>query len=216
MSEIMFDHVSKVLRGKSLLTDVSFSVNIGQTVGFSGPNGSGKTLLLKTVLGFVRPNSGTVTVSGKRIRQDVMFASNVGFSFGTESLVLSLSAKKNLSLITSVNTQTGKSRIATVINAVGLDYQDHRRVKDYSLGMKQRLSIACALIDDYPIIILDEPTNGLDKNGIVFLQDTIRSLQNSHKTILLTSHDESFLHEMCDNIYFVNEGRVTNDDAEEN
>lgn len=209
MALIELKDVNKRIRNKQLLTQVSLSLTAGRVYGFTGPNGSGKTVLLKTVLGFMRPNSGTVLVAGQMIRRDVMFADQIGFSLGPADLLPTLTGLTNLQLIQSVRQHVDQQKIIALLKKVGLDPQDRTLVRDYSLGMQQRLSIAGALITDQPIIILDEPTNGLDEKGQQFLRNLISELKARGKTVLLTSHDAAFLTSVSQQLYRVSEGRVT-------
>ncbi|KRL12763.1 ATP-binding cassette domain-containing protein [Schleiferilactobacillus perolens] len=207
---IRVTHVSKQLKKHHVLTDINFTVNTGETLGISGPNGSGKTVLLKTILGFVRPDTGTVIVNGQKIRQDILFAPHIGFSFGVEGQLDFYTGKQNLALVAAAaNSSTDQSAL---LQLVGLDPTDKRLVKDYSLGMRQRLSVAMALVNDEPILIFDEPTNALDKKGQLDLQDLIKTLHKQGRTLLMTSHDERFLQSVTDRIVYLNEGRLAQEE----
>ncbi|BDR55614.1 ABC transporter ATP-binding protein [Xylocopilactobacillus apis] len=209
MSIIKLDHINKTIGQKMILNDISLELDEQLVYGFAGPNGSGKTMLLKSIIGFVHPTSGQVEVMGQKIRKDVLFAPTIGFSFGTEGLLPIFDGKTNLQLILSADPKSNKyHQIEEILRLVGLDPNDRRTVKNYSLGMQQRLSIGCALINDLPIIILDEPTNGLDKKGQEFLVQLIGKLKSQRKTVLLTSHDEAFLTKVSDQVFNISEGQI--------
>lgn len=209
MAIIKLDHVSKTIGQRQILDDICLDLNQQLVYGFAGANGSGKTMLLKSIIGFVRPTKGSVEVMGQKIRQDVLFSPKIGFSFGTEGLLPVLDGKTNLELILSAEKKPNPTdKIEAMLKLVGLDPQDRRTVKNYSLGMQERLSLGCALINDQPIIIFDEPTNGLDKKGQAFLVTLIKNLKSQAKTVLLTSHDEKFLSLVSDQIFEISEGRI--------
>lgn len=209
MAIIKLDHVSKTIGQRQILHDICLDLNQQLVYGFAGANGSGKTMLLKSIIGFVRPTKGSVEVMGQKIRQDVLFSPKIGFSFGTEGLLPILDGKTNLELILSAEKKSSPTdKIEAMLKLVGLDPQDRRTVKNYSLGMQERLSLGCALINDQPIIIFDEPTNGLDKKGQAFLVPLIKNLKSQAKTVLLTSHDEKFLSLVSDQIFEISEGRI--------
>lgn len=209
MPIIKLDHVSKTIKQRQILDDICLDLNQQLVYGFAGANGSGKTMLLKSIIGFVHPNSGSIEVMGQKIRKDVLFSPKIGFSFGTEGLLPILDGKTNLQLILSAESLPSPTKkIEAMLELVGLDPHDRRKVKSYSLGMQERLSLGCALINDQPIIILDEPTNGIDKKGQEFLVTLIKDLKKRKKTVLLTSHDEKFLALVSDQIYEISEGRI--------
>lgn len=210
---IELKHVTKRIGQQTLLDDVSLQLNAGQVYGFAGANGAGKTVLLETIIGFVRPNAGTVQVAGVFVRRDQMFAPNIGFALGAESLLPMFDGPTNLALAARDRRHAKPDVIQNLMRRVGLNPQAKQKVKGYSLGMRQRLNIACALINDDPIVILDEPTNGLDRSGQQFLRELVSELQVAGKTVLLTSHDDQFLTQMCDEMFAVHEGRVSKMEA---
>lgn len=207
-SIIELSTVTKIIGRQTLLDKVSLTLTAGRVYGFAGPNGAGKTVLFETILGFVRPNSGTVTVNGVRVRHDQMFAPDVGFALGTDALLPMFDGRTNLSLVARTKANVQPEYIEALLTRVGLNPFNKQKVRDYSLGMHQRLNVACALVNDDPIVILDEPTNGLDQAGQQFLRKLVGELKSTRKTVLLTSHDSNFLAEMCDQLFTVNAGRV--------
>lgn len=209
MKVIELSNVSKKIKNKPILDNVSFSVEAGTICGFSGPNGSGKSMIFKAILGFLNPDTGSVLVDGKSIRKDELFAKDVSFSMDNEGILEDFSAKRNLELINILNNkkQTA-SNIEALLDYVGLKGTDTKKVKEFSLGMKKRLSLACALISNSSIIILDEPTNALDDKGKLFLKELIFNQKKEGKTVLVSSHDSLFLKEISDRIITISEGRI--------
>lgn len=205
---IELSNVTKTIGQQTLLDAVSLTLTAGRVYGFAGPNGAGKTVLLETILGFVRPNRGVVTVNGVRVRHDQMFAPDVGFALGTDALLPMFDGRTNLGLVARTKANARPEHIQALLTRVGLNPFNKQKVRDYSLGMHQRLNVACALVNDDAIVILDEPTNGLDQAGQQFLRELVGELRTARKTVLLTSHDGAFLAEMCDQLFTVNAGRV--------
>ncbi|GEL13387.1 ABC transporter ATP-binding protein [Lapidilactobacillus concavus DSM 17758] len=202
--------VSKTLSHREILRHVSLEIKDGESLGLNGPNGSGKTIILKTILGFVRPSSGEVLVNGVPNRAKTLFATAIGFSLGEEALLPNFSATKNLELIVlTTDHELNRQVIREALIRVELNPDDRRPIKFFSLGMKQRVSLAAALINNEPTMIFDEPTNGIDKKGQLFLRELFSELWGQHKTLIITSHDETFLNDVTDRILEVSAGEVT-------
>lgn len=209
---IQLNHISKTFHHRQVLQDINLTINPGHIYGFSGPNGSGKTLTFKIILGFVKATQGTVIVNGQTVRHDTMFADGISFAIQEYGLLANRSGFDNLKLLTLL-ADVPDAQIKPTLKYVGLDPDDQRRLKDYSLGMTQRLLIASALIKDEAIMIFDEPTNALDEDGQAFLKTMLRALKQQGKTILLSSHDKAFLEATCDHIYYFNEGQLKREAA---
>lgn len=212
MSQIVVElrHVNKKFKRKNILNNVNLKIYENHVYGFSGPNGAGKTLTFKTILGFIKPNNGDVIVEGKLIRKEVMFAENIGFSIQEYGVLGDKTATENLSLLNILNNQdeTADMNIQQLLSYVGLDPNNKDKVNHYSLGMKQRLSLAVALLNGNKILIFDEPTNALDDSGQDFLVAMINDLKLQGKTILISSHDKYFLNQVSDHIFKFNEGTI--------
>lgn len=204
---IEVSHVSKVFKKKQALRDISLTIDTPGVYGFSGANGSGKSVLFKTIIGFIRPTQGHVTVQGKIIRQDVTFADNLGFAMQEYGLIPEKTGLANIELLKLVDTKTSRSA-TELLTYVGLDPNVEQKVKDYSLGMNQRLLIAASLVGDHDILIFDEPTNALDDDGQLFLIRLINDLKEAGKTILLSSHDGVFLNKVSDHIFKMRDGQL--------
>lgn len=208
MSNIIeLDHVTKKFKNKLALNDISLTIAENKIYGFRGPNGSGKSVTFKTILGFVRPTTGTVKVEGKIIRQDVIFAPDTAFAISEYGLLEDKTGLENLELLKVLN-EDQSSDSKKIMQRVGLDPNNPLKLKEYSLGMRQRLLIAAALLGDNKIIILDEPTNALDEEGQDFVAKLILELKQEGKTVLVSSHDKEFLDQVADHIFVFSEGRI--------
>ncbi len=208
-NSIIVDHVSKFFDGKSVLSDVTVSFEHGQIHGIIGRNGSGKTVLIKTICGFIKPDSGRTTVSGKVIGKDVDFPENVGAIIEAPGFLPTQSAYKNLMYLASLRGKIGKKEVRKAIQIVGLNPDDKKHVGKFSMGMKQRLALAQAIMEDPDILILDEPMNGLDKDGVADIRKLLLGFKQAGKTILIVSHNSEDIHALCDTVYEMDKGHLT-------
>lgn len=195
--------VNKYFGSKQVLKDVSFGIKRGEILGFIGPNGAGKTTTIKLILGLQSISSGDVFINGYDIKKEFSKAiANVGAIVESPDLYMYLTGRKNLELISNMYKYVTKERIDEVIKLVGLENRIDDKVSKYSLGMRQRLGIAAAIIHKPNVLILDEPTNGLDPEGIKELRDLIKFLAKKEKMgVLISSHNlaelESFVTDVC-------------------
>lgn len=195
--------INKSFGSKKILNDVSFSIHQGEILGFIGPNGAGKTTTIKLMLGLQSIDSGNVLINGYDIKKEFSDAiSNVGAIVESPDLYMYLTGRKNLELIANMYKCVTKERIDEIIKIVGLENRINDKVSKYSLGMRQRLGIAAAIIHKPNVLILDEPTNGLDPEGIKELRDLLKKLAKKEKMgILISSHNlaelESFVTDVC-------------------
>ncbi|EML9734465.1 ATP-binding cassette domain-containing protein [Bacillus thuringiensis] len=206
--KISVNNISKTLKRKRIISDFSCEMISGRTYGFQGANGSGKTVLFKMVLGFLKPDSGTIKIDDKLLYKDIEYPNDTGFIIEYPGFVKYYTGKENLRLLSSVQNLIDDKDIDLAMNRVELDPKSKMKVKNYSLGMKQRLGIAQAFMENPSLIILDEPTNALDKNGIRLLINLIREWQKDGKCVLLTSHNESFLTEVCTDLFIFEESGI--------
>ena len=202
------DSVSLKIKKDVILEQVSLGCMAGEICGLIGRNGSGKTMLMKCICGFVRPTSGEIVVLDKKIGTDVDFAPEAGIIIETPGFMPYYSGFKNLSLLASIQNKTGKAQIRETMKMVGLDPDLKRMVKKYSLGMRQRLGLAQAVMEDPKILILDEPFNGLDKEGVQEMREYLLKWKDAGKTILLSSHSTEDIEALCDNVYEMEHGRI--------
>ena len=196
-----------VLRFKKdiLLDHVSYQCEQGKIHGIVGRNGSGKTLLMKCI--FIRPNEGHIYVRDKEIGKDIDFTPDTGIIIETPGFIPYYSGYRNLKVLAAINNRISRKDIENAMYQVGLDPTMKKRVATYSLGMRQRLGIAQAIMEDPSLIILDEPFNGLDKHGVEEMREYFLSLKKKGKTILLTSHNTEDIEYLCDTVVEMDHGK---------
>ena len=206
---INVQHVSKSFGEEQVLKDICRSFEIGKIHGIIGNNGSGKTVLMKCICGFLRPDSGKIYVNYKEVGKDMDFPDDLGIIIETPGFLPNISGFKNLQLLASLKKKASDAVIRDVIMKVGLDPYMKKPVGKYSLGMRQRLGLAQALMEDPQLLILDEPLNGLDKHGAAHIRELIKSLRDEGKTILLASHNQMDIDELCDTVCEMDGGVMT-------
>ena len=194
----------------AILNDVTVSLEAGKIHGLIGRNGSGKTMLMKCICGFIRPTRGVVVVDGKRVGKDVDFPKNMGIIIETPGFIPYYSGYKNLKLLAGLRNKIGKEEIIQAMERTGLDPKLKRHVKKYSLGMRQRLGLTQAIMEDPDILILDEPMNGLDKDGVEDMRRYLIDLREQGKTILIASHSSEDISVLCDAVYEMEKGVLAN------
>ena len=206
---IQLNSICKSFEGRTVLEDINFSFDNGKTNLIIGQSGSGKTVLMKCICGFLNPSSGKILVNYKEIGKDVDFPEDIGVIIETPGFLPNLTGMKNLEILASLQHKIGKERIQEVLQTVGLDPKLKKPVSKYSLGMRQRLGIAQAVMEDPSILILDEPFNGLDKKGVKQMHELILSLKGERKTILLSSHSQNDIDVLCDTVCEMDAGTMT-------
>ena len=192
-----------------VLTDVSREFEEGKIHGIVGNNGSGKTVLMKCICGFLKPVSGRILVNYKQVGKDMDFPDNMGIIIETPGFLPNMTGVKNLQLLASLNKKADLDTIKRTIELVGLDPNMKKHVSKYSLGMRQRLGIAQAIMEDPSILILDEPFNGLDKHGVKHMRALLDNLRSQGKTIILASHNQADIDELCDTVCEMDAGIMT-------
>ena len=206
---IQVKNLSKDFGQDRVLKCVNRDFESGKIHGIVGNNGSGKTVLMKCICGFLLPTEGTVIVNGRRVGKDVDFPLDLGVIIETPGFLPGVTGVKNLEILASLNKKIGLSEIADAIRRVGLDPHMKKPVGKYSLGMRQRLGIAQAIMEDPSLLILDEPLNGLDKHGVAEMRKLIKGLSAEGKTILLASHNQGDIDELCDTVCEMDAGVMT-------
>ncbi|MGI5986221.1 MAG: ATP-binding cassette domain-containing protein [Oscillospiraceae bacterium] len=200
--------VTKAFGEQEVLKNVSVEFPKGGIYGLIGRNGSGKTVLLKCICGFVPPTSGEITVWDKRVGQDVDFPNDLGFIIESPGFLPAVSGLKNLKYLASIRNKISEKRIRECISLVGLDPDSKKPVGKYSMGMRQRLGIAQAIMENPELIVLDEPMNGLDNHGVDEMRTLFLELKEEGKTILLTSHNREDIQLLCDSVYEMEAGEL--------
>ena len=188
-SIVKIEHVTKKMKSLVALDDISLEISEPGIYGFVGPNVSGKSLIFKTILGFLKPDSGQVFVHGKKLRKDVLFAEDTGYSMVEYAALADKTGKQNLELMDILASE--KHDLDKLLRYVGLDPNNQRTYKEYSLGMKQRLLLAMAMLSDQE-----------------FLKRFVVEQRKRGKTLLISSHDKTFITDVADKIYYVSEGRI--------
>ena len=206
---IEVQNVNKSFGQEHVLIDVSHNFETGKIHGIVGNNGSGKTVLMKCICGFLKPDSGTIFVNHKQVGRDTDFPEDIGIIIETPGFLPHLSGTQNLKILASLKKKANDYTIRAVLEQVGLDPDMKKPVGKYSLGMRQRLGFAQALMEDPSLLILDEPFNGLDKYGVVHIRNVIKGLRTEGKTVILASHNQVDIDELCDTVCEMDAGILT-------
>lgn len=209
MPYIEIEHVTKKFGGETVLHDIDIAMEQGNVYGISGNNGSGKTVLMKCICGFLPVTSGRIRVNGKRIGIDIDFPESMGVIIETPGFLTNISGMRNLEILAGLQNKIGREGIQDAILKAGLDPDLKKAVSKYSLGMRQRLGIAQAIMEDPEFLILDEPFNGLDKHGVADIRKLLLGLKAQGKTILLASHNSEDIRILCDKVYEMDGGRIS-------
>lgn len=196
----------KRFRDQVVLKNVSISFEKGKIHGIVGRNGSGKTVLFKCICGLMHPEEGVILVNGKRVGRDVDMPEDIGAIIEAPGFLPNYSGYKNLRFLANIRRKIGKEEILNVLKTVGLDPESRKHVGKYSLGMRQRLGIAQAIMEDPEILILDEPMNGLDNAGVQDIRALLLELKAQGKTILLASHNHEDIAALCDTVHEMDGG----------
>lgn len=197
---IEVNNVYKSFGKEQVLTGISLSILPGSIYGVVGNNGSGKTVLMKCICGFMKCDKGAIFVGGKQVGKEVDFPDDLGVIIETPGFIPNLTGYKNLKILASLKGRIGKREIRETMEKVGLDPDMRKPVAKYSLGMRQRLGIAQAIMEDPGVLVLDEPFNGLDRYGVVEMRTLLKELKAEGKAILLASHNAQDIKELCDSV----------------
>ncbi len=201
--------VGLLIKKDAILQHVNMNLEYGKIYGLVGRNGSGKTMLMKCICGFVKPTSGEIFVEGMKIGKDVDFPQNVGIIIETPGFIPYYSGYRNLKILAGLRKRIGKQEVMETLEIVGLKGAEHKLVRKYSLGMRQRLGLAQAMMEKPDIYFLDEPMNGLDNEGVEEMRDILLRLKKEGKTVLLVSHNNEDIQTLCDEIYNISHGVLT-------
>lgn len=205
---IVIDQVTKVIDGNNILNNISFEMVSGNIYGLKGQNGAGKTMLMRAMCGLIRVTSGKVTIDGEIIGKDISFPRSLGILLESPGFINGYSGYKNLKTLADIRREVGREEIMETLTRVGLDPNEKKPYKKYSLGMKQKLGIAAAILESPDFIILDEPTNALDEKSIAVLKELLRELKEQERVILISCHDTENLLEMADTVIELSGGEL--------
>lgn len=206
---IEIKNLSLTIKKTEILKKINISFEKGKIHGLVGRNGSGKTMLMKCICGFIKPTDGEIIVNEKRIGKDCDFPDSVGIIIENPGFIPYYSGYKNLKLLADLNKRINKEQIKSAMKQVGLDPDLKRHVKKYSLGMRQRLGLAQAIMENPNILILDEPMNGLDKDGVEDMRKYLLNLKEQGKTIIIASHSTEDIEILCDIVCEMDKGVLT-------
>ncbi len=198
----------KKFKNKIILDDINLKMDYGNIYGFIGTNGSGKSVFFKVICGFLKASKGSITINNKKIGKDLDFLPDLGVLIEKPGFIEEYDQFQNLKYLAKIKNKIDDKRINEILKLVGLDLNNKNKVKNFSLGMRQRLGIAQAIMEDQKIIILDEPFNGLDKEGAKQIKQLILKLKSPERLIMLTSHIEGDIDTLADHIYEFSDGKI--------
>lgn len=205
---VVIENLSLKIKNETILDNINLELEKGKIHGLIGRNGSGKTMLIKCICGFVKASEGNIYVDGVLIGKQTDFPKKCGIIIETPGFVPYYSGYRNLKILAGLNNGTSKEAVKKAMDDTGISYAAGKLVKTYSLGMRQRLGIAQAIMDDPNILFLDEPMNGLDKEGVEDMRKLFLGLKKQGKTILLVSHNSEDIESLCDDIHEIEKGKI--------
>lgn len=205
---IQLQNVTKRIKENTVLDNVSYTFKSGFVYGLYGQNGSGKTMLLRAISGLINLDSGSIFIDGEKLHDKIEFPPETGIVIENMELLPECSAKRNLQMLAKIKNIADEKDIIFSLERVGLDPDSDKKVKKFSLGMKQRLNIAQAIFENQKIILLDEPTNALDEDAVQLIYKIIREEKSRGATIIVATHHKEVLKEVCDVILKIAEGKI--------
>ena len=205
---ISIEHVTKKIKDATVLKDICLEMKGGTVYGLQGKNGSGKTMLMLAISGLIRPTSGRIVINGEQLHKNISIPRSIGLLLENPSLLPEYDASQNLKLLAKMQGGVPEEEIRQLIRDVGLDDAGHKKVEKYSLGMKQRLGIAAAILGSPDIILLDEPINAIDGEGVEEIRSLILSLKNEKRIIIVACHDKEEMNLLADEIVHLRDGRI--------
>ncbi|MGN0341151.1 MAG: ABC transporter ATP-binding protein [Lachnospira sp.] len=204
---IELKNVTKKIRGVKVLDNISLRMEAGKVYGLKGKNGSGKTMLMRAICGLISTD-GTIDINGEILGRDISFPRSVGVLIENPSFISGYTGKKNLEVLASIKNQIGEPDIVRALEQVGLEPQDKRTYRKYSLGMKQRLGIAAAIMEKPDIVILDEPINALDESGAMQIRTILKEQKDRGAVCIIACHDSEELAFLSDEIINISDGKI--------
>lgn len=206
--KIEITNLKKVIKGTIVLGDINYTFSGGRIYGLCGKNGCGKTMLMRLIAGLIYPSSGTIRIKDKVLGKDISFPESVGMLIENPSFLNDYTGKQNLEMLAGLQKNVDKAEVRRVLEQVGLDPDDKRKFYKYSLGMRQRLGIAAAIMGSPELILLDEPINAIDTDGVQEIRAIIRGLSAENRIIIVASHDKSEMDYLADEKIYMSEGRL--------
>lgn len=206
--QVELRHLTKKIKGVTVLDDISCSFQGGCIYGLSGKNGCGKTMMMRTIAGLIYPSSGSVLIDGKELGKDISFPESLGLLIENPAFLASYTGFENLRILAKVQGNISDMEIQNTLRKVGLDPEDKRKYYKYSLGMRQRLGIAAAIMGEPKVILLDEPINAIDADGVNEIRDVVRNLVHEDRVIIIACHDKEEMDYMADTVIHMSEGHL--------
>ena len=206
--KVELKNVSKRLNDVTVLEDISLTLESGTIYGLKGKNGCGKTMLMRMMAGLIYPTSGTVSIDGEILHKDIATPRSIGILIENPAFLPGYTGQRNLELLAGLTGKADRTQIAKTMSRVGLDPNDKRTYRKYSLGMKQRLGIACALMECPDLILLDEPINAIDEKGVPKIWEALQEEKQRGALIVLAGHDTEELTSLADQIITIEEGKI--------
>lgn len=206
--KIEITNLKKVIKGATVLDDINYTFTGGRIYGLCGKNGCGKTMLMRLMAGLIYPSFGTIRIKDKILGKDISFPESVGMLIENPSFLNDYTGKQNLEMLAGLQKNVDKAEVRRVLEQVGLDPDDKKKFYKYSLGMRQRLGIAAAIMGSPELILLDEPINAIDTDGVQEIRAIIRGLSAENRIIIVASHDKSEMDYLADEKIYMSEGRL--------
>lgn len=206
--QVELEHLVKKIKGVTVLDDINYTFQGGCIYGLSGKNGCGKTMLMRSIAGLIYPTKGRIAINGKALGKDISFPPSLGLLIENPAFLGDCTGFENLKLLSRLQGGIADEELRETLQLVGLAPDDKRRYYKYSLGMRQRLGIAAAIMGKPDIILLDEPINAIDAQGVGEIRDTIRGLIDESRVIIIACHDKEEMEYMADRIIYMSEGRI--------
>lgn len=206
--KIEITDLKKVIKGTIVLDDINYTFTGGRIYGLCGKNGCGKTMLMRLIAGLIYPSSGTIRIKDKVLGKDISFPESIGMLIENPSFLNEYTGKQNLEMLAGLQKNVDKAEVRRVLEQVGLDPDDKKKFYKYSLGMRQRLGIAAAIMGSPELILLDEPINAIDTDGVQEIRAIIRGLSAENRIIIVASHDKSEMDYLADEKIYMSEGRL--------
>jgi ABC-2 type transport system ATP-binding protein len=213
--DIRIENLTKTIKDVTVLSNINLKLSSGKIVGLRGKNGSGKTMLMRALCGLILPTSGRIVINDETLGKEISFPRSVGVLIENPSFLPAYTGFQNLKMLASIKGEISDEQIKATLASVGLVPDDKRKYRKYSLGMKQRLGIACAVMESPELLILDEPINALDDKGVDLVKELILKLRDNGALIIVACHDASELEYLSDEIYSIAEGHLCKEEREE-
>lgn len=208
--KIEINNITKRIGSAEVLKDINLTFKGGKIYGLRGKNGSGKTMLMRAICGLIRPTQGSIVINQKVLGKDMSFPESIGVLIENPAFIDSFSGYRNLKALADINRKIGDDEIREAIRMVGLNPDDNKKFKKYSLGMKQRLGIAAAIMEKPDVLLLDEPINALDESGVKEIREILLSLKSEDRIIIIACHDREELELLSDEIIDMENGQIKN------